>query len=74
MSGGPSIEIKRDGDKLMAQPDGSSPAQLFPEAETKFLLKVIDAQITFVKDASGVVTGLIFRGPGGQNMPGAKVK
>ena len=32
--------------------------ELFAESETKFLLKVVDAKITFVKDAAGNVTHL----------------
>jgi len=30
--------------------------ELFPESETKFLLKVVDAKVTFVKDDTGKVT------------------
>ena len=32
---------------------------MFAESETKFFLKLMDAQITFVKDASGKVTHLV---------------
>lgn len=34
--------------------------EIFPESETKFFIKEYNAQITFVKSKSGVVTGLIF--------------
>jgi hypothetical protein len=37
----------------------SHPFQVFGESETKFFYKVVDAQLTFVKDANGKVTGLI---------------
>jgi hypothetical protein len=36
-----------------------------PETETDFFLKELDAQITFVRDAQGVVTGLVLH-QGGQ--------
>ena len=33
--------------------------ELFPESETRFFLKVVDAQIEFVREASGAVTQLM---------------
>jgi len=30
---------------------------MFAESETKFFLRVVDAQISFTKDDSGAVTG-----------------
>lgn len=74
LEGGPLLRVTRDGDKLMAGPDGQAQAQLFPETETKFFLKAVDAQISFVKDGAGLVTGLILHNPGGKNIPGARVK
>jgi len=53
------LKIIREGDQLWLQPTGQLKAQLFPESETKFFLKVVDAQVTFVKDASGKVDKLI---------------
>jgi len=35
------------------------PFNLFAESETEFFFKVVDAQISFVRDAQGVVTGLV---------------
>lgn len=43
----------------MAQATGQPQFELFPESETKFFLKVIDAKVTFVKDDTGKVTHLI---------------
>jgi hypothetical protein len=48
----------------MAQATGQGEIQLFPESETKYFLKVIDAKVTFVKDASGKVTHLILHQDG----------
>ena len=47
--------IIRDGDKLMIQATNEQKYQLFPESETKYFLKVVDAQITFIKDKNGKV-------------------
>jgi CubicO group peptidase (beta-lactamase class C family) len=64
--------LKRDN-TLISQATGQAEAELFPESETKFFLKVVDAQVEFVKDASGQVTGLILY-QGGQTLPAKKVK
>ncbi|MDQ3013107.1 MAG: serine hydrolase [Acidobacteriota bacterium] len=66
------IKISRDGDRLMATPTGQPPAELFPESETKFFLKVVDAQISFVKDDKGAVTHLILHQGGDRQ--GKKIK
>ena len=34
----------------MTQATGQSKLEVFPESETKYFLKVVDAQLTFVKD------------------------
>jgi CubicO group peptidase (beta-lactamase class C family) len=58
------ITMTREGDSLMTQATGQPKFELFPESETKFVLKVVDAQVTFVKDDKGVVTHLILhQGP-----------
>jgi len=43
------LTISREGDRLLAAPTGQPQSELFPESETKFFLKVVDAQVTFVK-------------------------
>ncbi len=53
------LSITRQGDALLAQATGQPRFRMFPESETDFFLKLVDAQITFVKDASGRVTSLI---------------
>lgn len=51
-----SLMVTLDGDHLMAQLSGQARFQLFAESETRFFVKVVDAQLDFVKDASGTVT------------------
>ena len=67
------ITILRRGDKLISQATGQSEVELFPESETRFFLKVVDAQIDFVIDPSGKATGLVLH-QGGQDMPAKKIR
>ncbi len=53
------IAITKEKDRLMLQATAQPKFEVFPESETKFFLKVVDAQITFVKDDKGAVTQLI---------------
>jgi hypothetical protein len=46
---------------------------VFAESESKFFLRVTEAQISFTKDDSGAVTGLILH-QGGRERPGQRVK
>ena len=52
------LTITREGDQLMTQATGQGKIEIFPESETKFFPKEIEAKITFVKDESGKVTHL----------------
>ncbi len=61
------LTITREDDRLMGEATGQSKVELFPESETKFFLKVVDAQIEFERDASGAVTRLMLY-QGGQKM------
>ena len=51
--------IRRDGEKLRAQLTGQPSVPIQPESETNFFYTVVDAQLTFVKDAKGKVTELV---------------
>jgi serine-type D-Ala-D-Ala carboxypeptidase/endopeptidase len=53
------MTITREGDHLFLQATGQSRYPIFAETDVRFFLKVVDAQLTFVKDASGKVTQLI---------------
>jgi hypothetical protein len=57
----------------MAQATGQEAFELYPEAEDKFFLKVVEAKLTFVKDDKGQVTGLVLH-QGGRDSPGKKIK
>jgi CubicO group peptidase (beta-lactamase class C family) len=53
------ITVTKEGDKLMAQATGQQSFELFPESETTFFVKVVNAKVTFVKDEKGQVASLI---------------
>jgi len=57
----------------MGQATGQPKVELYPEAETKFFLTVVDGQVEFVKSENWEVTGLILI-QGGQRLPGRQVK
>ena len=65
--------VTRDGEQLFIQLTGQSRLPVYPESETDFFYKVVDAQVTFVKDPAGQVTGLILH-QGGRDTPGKKIK
>jgi CubicO group peptidase (beta-lactamase class C family) len=56
---------------LMTQATGQPKFQLFAESDTKFFLKVVDAEVEFFKNANGEVTHLVLH-QGGQDMTGTK--
>src|SRR5262249_50190700 len=67
------ITVTKKNDKLMAQATGQPKFQLFPESETKFFLKVIDAQVSFIKNDKGAIENLILY-QAGNELPGKKIK
>ncbi|TWT41104.1 D-alanyl-D-alanine-carboxypeptidase/endopeptidase AmpH precursor [Phycisphaerae bacterium RAS1] len=53
------FDIKLSDGKLTAQLTGQRRFPVFAESETKFYYKVVDAQLTFVRDDAGKVAALI---------------
>jgi serine-type D-Ala-D-Ala carboxypeptidase/endopeptidase len=53
------MTVTKANDGLMVQATGQSKIELFAESETKFFLKAVEAQISFVKNSEGKVTSLI---------------
>ncbi|MGI8510746.1 MAG: serine hydrolase [Gemmatimonadaceae bacterium] len=68
-----SIDVTLSGGALYGHIAGQPTYRLWPETATDFYLKDVDAQITFVRDAHGAVTGLILHQVG-ENTPASKVK
>jgi CubicO group peptidase (beta-lactamase class C family) len=67
------LVITREGDRLMTQATGEPKIEVFPASETNFFLKVVKADITFVKNEQGQVTHLILN-QGGQQQTAKKIK
>lgn len=70
------VTISAENGKLMMtlkQPTGQSSAELLPESENQFFRREVDFEMTFVKNATGQVTGLIIR-QGGAEYPAKKIK
>lgn len=58
MQPGPTIQITRQGDQLLAKVSGQGAYPIFAESEAKFYYKIVNAQISFVRDEAGKVTSL----------------
>ena len=67
------VKIFKEGDKLMTQASNQPAFELFPEGENKFALRVVDAKVSFMKDATGTVTSLMIH-QGVRDVPGKKIK
>jgi hypothetical protein len=68
-----SLKISTSGGRLFAQATGQEQFEIYPSSETEFFLKVVNAQISFVKNGTGTVDKLILH-QGGRDMPGIRTK
>ncbi len=53
------LEVTLGEGGLQVRPTGQNISDVFAESETEFFFKIVDAQISFVRDAQGTVTGLV---------------
>lgn len=67
------LTVTREGDRLMTQATGQQRFEIFPESETRFFLKVIDAQLEFQRGPDGKATGVTLY-QGGQVVPGKRIR
>jgi CubicO group peptidase (beta-lactamase class C family) len=51
--------VRLQDEQLTAQLPGQAPVGLFPESETKFFMRVVDAQVAFIRDANGETTAAV---------------
>jgi CubicO group peptidase (beta-lactamase class C family) len=68
-----SIVFTREGARLFTQATGQPKFEVFAESETKFFLKVVDAQVEFVADPDGKVNKMILY-QRGQKIEGKRIK
>jgi CubicO group peptidase (beta-lactamase class C family) len=66
------LTVTRVGNQLSIQATSQPRVEVYPATETKFYLKVVDAQVTFVRDADGSVNELILH-QGGKDMPAKRI-
>jgi putative CocE/NonD family hydrolase len=55
------LSFFREGGKFYIQATNQGRIEIFPASETKFFLKILDADATFIRDAQGKVTGVSWR-------------
>jgi hypothetical protein len=67
------LAVTLEGDRIFTQATGQSKVEIYPESETKFFLKVVDAQLDFVKDESGKFNKVILH-QGGRDIEGKRIK
>lgn len=57
---GPQLDVTMQGPELFVRSsNGGAAVRLWPESEASFFVKEVDAQIRFVRDANGTVSGLV---------------
>ena len=66
------LSFWREGDKFLMQATSQGRIEIFAESDTRFFLKVIEAQATFVRDAQGKVASVVWRQNGADN-PAKKI-
>jgi len=67
------LTVTKENDKLFTQATGQQKVEIFPKSELEYYLKVVDAQITFVKDENGKIEKLILH-QNGRDMPAKKIE
>ena len=63
---GLTLRVTREGNALFVQLSGPTPRRIYAESETKFFLREIDAQVSFIKDESGDVVEAVVHQSGGE--------
>ncbi len=65
------LAFRRQGEQFFTQATGQPEFELFSETETKFFLKVVDAQVEFLVAPDGTVNEMVLY-QGGQTMKGKR--
>jgi hypothetical protein len=67
-----SIAITLKNGQLMGQATNQQEFPIFPESQSKFFLKVADAQVEFFRDANGQISHLAVLHQDGHDMRGER--
>jgi D-alanyl-D-alanine-carboxypeptidase/D-alanyl-D-alanine-endopeptidase len=63
------LKVFRSGDALLAQATGQGPVPIFPSAPNEFFAQVAGIGISFTRDSSGAVNGLVLHQNGDHRAP-----
>ncbi len=66
------LTVTTEGNKIFTQATGQPKFEIYPDSETKFYLKVVEAKIEFVKESSKVTKLILYQN--GREMPAAKIE
>lgn len=66
------LTVTQSGNQLKVQATGQPAFDIFPESETKFFLKVVNAQVEFVKENGKVKSAILHQG--GRSTEGPKIE
>lgn len=67
------LNVRREGERFITQATNQGPIEIYAETDTRFFVKVINAELTFKKDADGKVSGLVLN-QNGRDTPAKKIK
>jgi hypothetical protein len=66
------VAVTAEDNRLFAQLTGQSRFEIFPESDSRFFFKVVDAQITFSDPVDGAAPALMLH-QNGQNMTAVRI-
>jgi CubicO group peptidase (beta-lactamase class C family) len=66
------IEVTREGNQLFVQATGQQRLPVYAESESRFFLRVVEAQVSFDRDSAGKVTQLVLH-QNGSHQPGKRL-
>jgi D-alanyl-D-alanine-carboxypeptidase/D-alanyl-D-alanine-endopeptidase len=66
------LTVTREGDGLFVQATGQQKMQVFPESDTSFFYRVVEAQVSFDLDATGKATQIVLH-QNGRDIPGQRL-
>ena len=67
------ITVTLEDGQLQLQATGQQKVPIFAESDSEFFLRVVDAQVTFVRDGTGAATSLILH-QGGADQTARKIR
>jgi hypothetical protein len=72
LDSGTVFEFVKEDDRLMVLQEGAPKIEIYPESDTTFFYKVVDAKFTFVRNAQGKVDRIILH-QFGKKLPGKRI-